>query len=113
MWRELKPEHTVRKEGSEVYLELGGVLWFGSGPILEKAVLHSLDRAGEVDAVVLDLHGLGRVDVTGALVLRQLRRNVEKAGLSVRFINAPIHAHRVLGEIVEWEPEDPAPTSSQ
>jgi SulP family sulfate permease len=105
LWRELKPEYTVRKEGSSVHMELGGVLWFGSAPILEKSLLKSLDRAGEVETVVFDLGGLGRVDVTGALVLRQLKKNVERAGLAVRFTNAPIHAHRVLGEIVEWDPD--------
>jgi len=106
LWRELKPEHTVRQDGSSLHMELGGVLWFGSAPILEKALLHSLDCAGGVKTVYLDLGGLGRVDVTGALVLRQLRKNLEKAGLLVMFTNVPPHAFRVLREIVDWAPEE-------
>ena len=107
VWRELRPEHTVRQDGSNLHMELGGVLWFGSAPILEKALLQSLNRASGVKTVVLDLGGLGRVDVTGALVLRQLKKNVERAGLSVVFNNVPAHAHRVMTEVVDWTPDLP------
>ena len=44
LWRELKPAHSVRQEGHALFMELRGVLWFGSAPILEKALLHSLER---------------------------------------------------------------------
>ena len=92
LWRELKPAHTVRQEGHAITLELRGVLWFGSAPILEKALLHSLDNVRDVELVVVDLGGLGRIDVTGALVLRNLRRNLEAGGLAVEFTNVPSHA---------------------
>jgi SulP family sulfate permease len=104
LWRELSPAHSVRQEGQALFMELRGVLWFGSAPILEKALLQSLGDAKDVERVVLDLAGLGRVDVTGALVLRQLRINVERGGLTVEFTNVPSHAHRVLREILDWEP---------
>ncbi len=103
LWRELTPAHTVRQEGSALFLELRGVLWFGSAPTLEKALLASLEKARGIDRVVLDLQGLGRVDVTGALVLKQLRENVDQAGLAVEFINLPSHAERVLGDLLEGE----------
>lgn len=105
LWRELSPAHSVRQEGRALFMELRGVLWFGSAPILEKALLQTLGKAqDDVERVVLDLGGLGRVDVTGALVLRQLRINVERGGLKVEFTNVPSHAHRVLREILDWEP---------
>ena len=53
---------------------------------------------------MLDLGGLGRIDVTGALVLRNLRKNLEAAGLSVEFTNVPSHAERVLKEVLDWQP---------
>lgn len=104
LWRELSPAHSVRREGRALFMELRGVLWFGSAPILEKALLQSLGEASDVERVVLDLGGLGRVDVTGALVLRQLRKNVGQSGLTVEFTNVPSHAVRVLREILDWQP---------
>jgi len=100
LWRELTPAHSVRQEGRSILLELRGVLWFGSAPTLEKALLDTLATAGDVERVVLDLGGLGRVDVTGALVLKQLRQNLEQAGLTVEFDHVPSHAERVLGELL-------------
>ncbi len=44
------------------------------------------------------------VIIERALVLRQLRINVERGGLTVEFTNVPSHAHRVLREILDWEP---------
>lgn len=104
LWRELEPAHSVRQEGHALYMELRGVLWFGSAPILEKSLLHSLDVASDVEEVVLDLGGLGRIDVTGALVLRRLMQNLEAGGLRVEFINVPAHALRVLKEVLDWHP---------
>lgn len=109
LWRELSPAHSVRQEGQALFLELRGVLWFGSAPILEKALLVSLEKATGVERVVLDLGGLGRVDVTGSLVLRQLRRNVKQAGLEMEFINIPSHAERVLSEVLDLTPTSPSP----
>lgn len=104
LWRELKPAHSVRQEGNALYMELGGVLWFGSAPILEKALLHSLGEAKDLEVVTLDLGGLGRVDLTGALVLRELQQNLLRAGLRVEFTHVPPHAHRVMREVLGWRP---------
>jgi SulP family sulfate permease len=102
LWRELNPSYSVRQEGKTLYLDLRGVLWFGSAPTLEKALLQSLGEARDIDRVTLDLGGLGRIDVTGALVLKQLRENIEGAGLALEFYDVPAHATRVMGEVLEW-----------
>ncbi len=102
LWRELTPGHTVRRDGDTVVLELGGVLWFGSAPILERALLKSLSENKDARRVVLDLGGLGRIDVTGAMVLEQLRGNVERAGLELEIIRVPAHANRVLHQVLRW-----------
>jgi SulP family sulfate permease len=103
LWRELNPAHTVRKEGKTLFLELRGVLWFGSAPTLEKALLDSLEEAREIEKVVLGLAGLGRIDVTGAMVLKELQENVTSAGLEVEFMDVPSHAHRVMREVLDWQ----------
>jgi SulP family sulfate permease len=104
LWRELTPGHSVRREGEALHLELRGVLWFGSAPILEKALNKSLSEAREANRVVVSLAGLGRIDVTGALVLKQLRENVERAGLTLELSEVPSHAHRVLSQVLGWSP---------
>jgi hypothetical protein len=50
---------------------------------------------------------LGRIDVTGAMVLKQLRENVEKAGLQMEFTDVPAHAQRVLYEVLTWQGGQP------
>lgn len=104
LWRELSPGHSVRHEGDALHLELRGVLWFGSAPILGKALLKSLSETKEANRVVVDLGGLGRIDVSGAFFLKQLRENVEKAGLTLELTGVPSHAHRVLSHVMGWSP---------
>jgi SulP family sulfate permease len=101
----MTPGHSVRYEGDAVHLKLRGVLWFGSAPILEKALLKSLSETREAKRVVVDLGGLGRIDITGALILKQVRENVERAGLTFELSDVPSHAHRVLSQVLGWRPD--------
>ena len=104
LWRELTPGHSVRYEGGALHLKLRGVLWFGSAPILQKALLKSLSETREANRVVVDLGGLGRIDVTGAFVLKQVRENVERAGLTFELTEVPSHSHRILSQVMDWTP---------
>ncbi len=101
LWRELTPDYSVRQKGDALHLQIRGVLWFGSAPILEKALLTSLGGARDARRVVFHLGGLGRIDLTGALVLKQLKENVERAGMTVELTEVPAHAARVLGQVLE------------
>jgi SulP family sulfate permease len=103
LWRELTPGHSVRVEGDVLHLELRGVLWFGSAPIMKKALVESLGEAKEAKRVVMNLRGLGRIDITGALVLRQLKENLAMAGVEVEFTEVPDQAQRLLGEVLAWD----------
>jgi SulP family sulfate permease len=100
VWREVTPGYRARIVGDELHLELSGVLWFGSAPILEKALLGPLERAEEVSRVVIDLSGLGRIDVTGALLLKQIREDVEQAGMRLVLAHVPAHALRILTKVM-------------
>ena len=103
LWRELSPGYSVRHEGHTLYLELKGVLWFGSAPILEKALLEPLGEAQDATRIVLDLGGLGRIDVTGALALKRLREDVERAGLQLELTDVPAPAGRMLQQVMDWK----------
>jgi SulP family sulfate permease len=105
LWRELTPGYTVRFQGDALHLELRGVLWFGSAPILEKALLERLAEAREARRVVLHLEGLGRIDLTGALFLKQLREDIERAGMVFEMVGGPSQSHAILGAVLGWRPE--------
>ncbi len=111
--REMKPGSVSHVEGSTIHLHPRGVLWYGSAPRVEKALLDRLAEAGDVSSVVVHLGGLGRIDLTGALVLEQIIDDARTAGLEVRIVDVPEHAHRILGSVLGWTedaglPEFPA-----
>jgi SulP family sulfate permease len=100
VWREVTPGYRVSVGEGELHLELSGVLWFGSAPILGRELLGHLEEAEEVSRVVVDLSGLGRIDVTGALLLREIREDVQQAGMSLVLTNVPDHAQRILSRVL-------------
>ncbi len=67
-------EHTL-------HLRPSGVLYFGSAPLLDDNFLSLLAEHPDASDLVVHCDRLGRVDVTGALVLRDLIEEAERAGL--------------------------------
>ncbi|MDG2241118.1 MAG: SulP family inorganic anion transporter [Longimicrobiales bacterium] len=99
MWRELTPEVASVREGDTLIVEPKGVLWFGSAPALEDALLARLSEEPDVQAVIIRCGGLGRIDLTGAYGLKEMIEQVEGAGLGIRLEDVPEHARRVLEAI--------------
>ena len=56
--------------------------------------------APEVGRLVLHLDGLGRIDLTGAQVLRELMEQVREGGLDVEMKGVPAHAVRILEAVM-------------
>jgi SulP family sulfate permease len=106
LWRELTPGFMARTEGDTLHLELRGVLWFGSAPMLERALLAHLEASRSLRRVVLHLGGLGRVDLTGAMALERLREDVERSGMAFQIRDVPGHACRILRQVLHWSPEE-------
>jgi SulP family sulfate permease len=106
LWRELTPGFVATSEGDTLHLELRGVLWFGSAPLLERGLITHLEGSASVKKVVLHLGGLGRVDLTGAMVLRRLREDVEQSGVVFEFREVPGHACRILRQVMGWGDEE-------
>ncbi len=113
-WRELTP--TVRSWTDEdtLHLEPRGVLWFGSAPGVESAVVDLLSKHTGLERVVIHMGGLGRVDLTGALTLKRLLGDMSAAGIEAELADVPPHAFRILGRCLGWRPDRPqadTPTS--
>src|ERR671938_1752040 len=83
LWKELDVDIRSRGEGDVVYLQPLGVLWFASAHKMDGELLRLLREHPNARRVVVDMRGLGRTDITGALALRGLLLDAEAAGLEV------------------------------
>lgn len=99
LWRETVPDVTARREGDTLYVEPHGVLWFGSAPAMEDALLARLADEPDVKRVVVRCRGLGRVDLTGAYTLAELLEQARATGLHVSLEDVPDHASRVMSAV--------------
>ena len=108
IWRELKPGIDFWSDARGVHLKPKGVLWFGSAAYLEQIAEERMAQAPEASTLILHLGGLGRIDFTGALVLRELKEEVESGGLEVELEDVPEHAERILQGVLDWGPPEAA-----
>ena len=72
-----------------IHIKPKGVLWFGSIANFEVEFRHLLNLNREADRVVVQLEGLGRIDLSAAISLSHLVQDAEKIGLDVSLENVP------------------------
>lgn len=117
LWREMRVDVPVQVEDEVLHLLPSGVLYFGSAPAVERAIGDVLVQHPGVRRVVLHLDSVGRLDLTGALMLRDLVEEAEVAGRTLTIRGAGEHAapllSRVLGRAVPAEPNDHATTAGR
>jgi len=94
--RETKISVTTSLEGSSLVLSPSGVLFYGSAPRLDEVFSKQLSDHPDIEHVIVDLEGLGRIDYTGALALKAFIDDAENAGLDVAVRNVPRHAEGTL-----------------
>ena len=99
LWRERRiavhAEYNQRTD--ELRLEPVGVLYFGSAPVLDDALIVALSEHPAARRLVIDLRRLGRIDYTGAVVLQRVATDAEVAGLHVRIIpGLPLQGREIL-----------------
>lgn len=99
LWRELRLSIPSWVEGETLHLQPRGVLYFASAPGLEDAVGRLLAEHPEAERLVVHLDGLGRVDLTGALVLRRLVDDAGSAGLRVELRDVPPQAKKIVERV--------------
>ena len=104
VWRELRPGIDSWADDRGVHLRPEGVLWFGSAAILEQMATDCLAQEREADRLILHLEGLGRIDLTGALALREFIAGARDGGFEVELEGVPEHAERILQGVLDWRP---------
>lgn len=100
LWRELRLSIPTQVEGTVLHVQPRGVLYYASAPGLEEAVSRLLAGEPEAARLVFHLDGLGRVDLTGALVLRGLIADAKAAGLEVEVRDVPPQAAKIVERVL-------------
>jgi len=100
LWRELMVRVPSRLEGTSLHLWPSGVLYFGSAPGMERTVNELIAAHPQVTRVVVHLGGLGRVDLTGALTLRDLVDEARASGVEVEIHGAAARPARLLTRVL-------------
>jgi len=103
LWREIKIGVRSSYDDGTLHLTPTGVLYFGSAPQLNEALLALLTNHPEAKALAFDLGNLGRIDYTGALTLKSVADEAGAAGLEVFFENVPPQTRRILGRVLEQD----------
>ncbi len=101
LWRELRVHVRTHFEGTTLTLKPQGVLFFASAPGLDEALIEELAAHPSAERLIVDLSGLGRIDFTGALVVKALASEAEQAGLTVEFTAVPPRLRPILSRVLE------------
>ncbi len=94
LYRELTVTATSTFEDGQVRVKPQGVLWFATVPQVEKLIRNELAAHPDVDAVVVDLSGVGRLDYTGASALSRFMTALAATGVAVSVENIQPGAER-------------------
>lgn len=105
VWRERRAGFASWMEGDVLHLEVMGILWFASAPRLEEALMGRLTVAGKVSSVVIHLDGLGRIDLTGAMVLKRVVEAIRARGIPSSVEGVPPQARKIVDNVFGMPPE--------
>jgi SulP family sulfate permease len=100
VWREMRVAVPSSLEDGVLHLRPTGVLYFGSAPAVERTLTTLMTEHPDVRTVVLHLDGVGRLDLTGALMLRDLLEEAEAGGRALAIEGAGAHAERLLTRVL-------------
>ncbi len=111
LWREMRIDLTTRRAGPTLHVHPEGVLYFASAPMLDTRLTALLAEHPDITRVVLDVHRLGRLDLTGLMALRGFAEHARGFGVEVEVHNVPEHAraraHRVLDPVCRLVTTEP------
>jgi SulP family sulfate permease len=101
LWRSLQLEIDVRSEDTELILTPRGVLWFGTAQRLDTTLLAELAAHPDSTRLVVDLSRLGRIDTTGALVVRSVLDQARTAGLEAAATGVPEQSRALVARVLD------------
>lgn len=100
LWRELRVDVQSWREAETLHLRPRGVLFFGSTPDVERQIRAALQQHHGFRELVVHLDGLGRLDLTGVLALRDLLERVTDDGVTVHLAHVAPNAERLVERVL-------------
>ena len=101
LWRELRIDLDIWTEGVVLHARPRGVLWFGAAQALQDRLLAELADRRDVERLVVHLGGLGRLDITGAITLREIRAEAEHSGVAWELADVSERDRRLVVGVIE------------
>ena len=100
LFREEQLDVVTRRDGSVLRLEVQGVVFFASAPRLVEAITTNV-AGGGVERVELDLSGVGRIDISGALAMADALQDLADSQIDAHVLHVPPHAERIVRGLLE------------
>jgi SulP family sulfate permease len=101
LWRELRIAVDRSVDGDAVVLRPRGVLWFGCAQDLADSFLDMLAEHPDARVLRIELDGLGRIDITGAMAMRNVVQEARGAGLEVQVVGGPPQSRHFVEDVIE------------
>lgn len=99
LFRELRIDVAASVDGETLRIAPAGVLYFGSASQLSDRLLELIAEHPHVRRLVFDLRGVGRLDYTGALALKGLGDEAQRAGLEVAVTGVSPASRRIVDRV--------------
>jgi SulP family sulfate permease len=104
LWREIQVHVTVTEVGPDLLrISPYGVMWFGSVNKVVETVLATVADHPHVNQLVIDLQGVGRLDLTAAGDLAGFANDQRANGMKITFDNVPPHAERLFNRMLRTD----------
>lgn len=100
LWRSLQLEIDVTEHYGVLTFTPRGVLWFGTAQRLDTTLLDALADHSDATVLVIELSRLGRIDTTGAMVLRSVLDQARVAGLVATVHGVPPQSKELVGRVL-------------
>lgn len=102
LWREMQIYISVNQVNeTTVRIRPHGVMWFGSTNRLVEHMLSTLADHPEVTRLIVNLDGVGRLDLTAAIDLSDFANDQRDSGIDVDFEAVPPHAQRLFNTLID------------
>ncbi|HEX6249427.1 MAG TPA: SulP family inorganic anion transporter [Nocardioidaceae bacterium] len=100
LWREMKVGVPFDLEADTLHIWPTGVLYFGSAPAVEREVNDLLATHLEINRLVMHMGRLGRLDLTGALMLRDVVQEARSSGVTVEVEGGKGHVAKLWSRVM-------------
>lgn len=106
LWREVHVVVPAELDADTLHLRPTGVLYFGSAPALEQQIDELVTAHPNITHIIVHLARIGRLDLTGALMLRDLFDDATSRGIQLELVDAAPAQTRLLRRILNTEDEE-------